>query len=149
WIRPLDRTSTKSLAGTDGATFPFWAPGGGSLGFFADGKLKRVDLGSEEVKALADAPNGRGGTWNADDVLLFPPATAGPVMRIEATGGTPYPATQLAAGQPSHRWPQFLPDGRHFLFLAVQTEQRTLGIFVGSLDGSQPTRLTDDNVAGL
>jgi eukaryotic-like serine/threonine-protein kinase len=149
WVRPLDQTSAKTLSGTEGATYPFWSHDGRSIGFFAEGKLKRIDVSSGERRVLTDASSGRGGTWNDDDVIVFAPTTAGPLMRISAIGGTPSAVTQLGPGQPSHRWPEFLPDGRHFMFVAPQAEQRAEGILVGALDGAEPKRLVDDEVAGL
>ena len=90
---------------------------------------------------LADAPLGRGGTWNPDGVIVFAPTAADPLMRVAATGGTAAPVTRLAAGQGSHRWPQFLPDGRRFLFLMATGQPQTHGVYVGSLDGGEPTRV--------
>ena len=82
WVRPLDQVTAQPLAGTEGASYPFWAPDGRAIGFFADGKLKRIDLGSGGLQVLADAPSGRGGTWNRDDVLVFAPDVArGPDAR--------------------------------------------------------------------
>ena len=78
WVRPLDQVTAQPLAGTEGASYPFWAPDGRAIGFFADGKLKRIDLGSGGLQVLADAPSGRGGTWNRDGVIVFAPAAAGP-----------------------------------------------------------------------
>ena len=73
WVRPLDQVTAQPLAGTEGASYPFWAPDGRAIGFFADGKLKRIDLGSGGPQVLADAPSGRGGTWNHDGVIVFAP----------------------------------------------------------------------------
>jgi serine/threonine protein kinase/Tol biopolymer transport system component len=147
-VRALDQISSKTIAGTEGATYPFWSPDSRSLGFFADRKLKRVDLFSGDVRTLADAPNGRGGTWNRDDVIVFAPTIAGPLMRIGSTGGTPSAVTRLGAGQPTHRWPQFLPDGRRFLYLAPQAAQHSEGVFIGALDGTAAVPVVEDDVAG-
>ena len=116
WVRPLDQVTARPLAGTEGARYPFWRPDGRAIGFFADGKLKWIDLGSNVLHVPADAPNGRGGTWNSDGVIVFAPNGGGVLLRVMATGGTPVPVTQLPSDQGSHRFPQFLPDGRHFLF---------------------------------
>ena len=99
WLRPLDQVKAQPLVGTEGASEPFWAPDGHAVGFFANGKLKRIDLTGGAPQMLADAPAGRGGTWNGDGVIVFAPATSGPLMRLMATGGTPVPATRVAAGQ--------------------------------------------------
>jgi Tol biopolymer transport system component len=141
WLRPLDQVRAQPFAGTEGANYPFWAPDGHSVGFFADGKLKRFDLIGGVVQVVADAPYARGGTWNPDGVIVFAPSAADPLMRVAATGGTVAPVTRLAAGQGSHRWPQFLPDGRRFLFLMATGQPQTRGVYVGSLDGGEPTRV--------
>ena len=141
WLRPLDQVRAQPLVGTEGANYPFWAPDGHAVGFFADGKLKRIDLTGGVLQVLADAPFPRGGTWNPDGVIVFGPSAADPLVRVAATGGTVAPVTRLAAGQGSHRWPQFLPDGRRFLFLMVTGQPQTHGVYVGSLDGGEPTRV--------
>ena len=141
WLRPLDQVRAQALAGTEGASYPFWAPDGQALGFFADGELKRIDLTRGALQVLADAPIPRGGTWNADGVIVFGPSTANPLMRVAATGGTVAPVTRLVVGQGSHRWPQFLPDGRRFLFLVATGQPDTHGVYVGSLDGGEPARV--------
>jgi Tol biopolymer transport system component len=147
WLRPLDQVKAHLLVGTEGAEYPFWAPDGRALGFFADGKLKRIDLNAGTVQVLADAPQPRGGTWNADGVIVFAPSVINALMRVGANGGTVRPVTRLAAGQGSHRWPQFLPDGRRFLFFVGQGQPETHGAYVGSLDGGEPTRVMPSEVA--
>jgi len=149
WLRPLDQVSAQPLAGTEGASFPFWAPNGRAVGFFAEGKLKRIDLTGGALQVLADAPYPRGGTWNADGVIVFAPTIADPLLRVAATGGTAVPVTQLVAGQGSHRWPQFLPDGRRFLFLMATGQPQTQGVYVGSLDGGEPTRVMPAETAAV
>ena len=141
WLRSLDQVTAQPLVGTDGAIFPFWAPDGRAVGFFADGKLKRSDLTGGAVHVLADAPAPRGGTWNSDGIVVFAPTGVDPLMRVAAMGGAVTPVTRLAAGQASHRWPQFLPDGRRFLFLTALGQPQTRGVYVGSLDGGEPTRV--------
>jgi Tol biopolymer transport system component len=150
WLRSFDQVTAQPLAGTDGASYPFWAPDNRAIGFFADRKLKRLDLAGGAPQVLADAPQGRGGTWNRDGVIVFTPVgTASGLMRVMATGGTPSPVTRLAAGQGSHRWPQFLPDGRHVLFLMALGQAQTHGVYVASLDGGEPTRVLASETAAL
>jgi eukaryotic-like serine/threonine-protein kinase len=144
WLRDLDEVSSRTLPGTDGALFPFWSPDGSSLGFFANGKLRRVDLAGGPPIALADATLPRGGTWNRTGEIVFAPTTARPLSMIRATGGNVVPVTHLGPGEASHRWPQFLPDGRHFLFQSAQSTAR--GLFLASLDGGEPTRIMTDEV---
>jgi eukaryotic-like serine/threonine-protein kinase len=149
WVRPLNGVSAEALPGTEGATYPFWSPDGRSIGFFADGKLRRIEASGGPAETLCDAPNGRGGTWNDQGVILFAPDDGGPLFRVSASGGTPAPVTPVDASKPSatHRWPQFLPDGRHFLFLGWTTAggpSEGDGISVGSLDGKAPHLLVRD-----
>ena len=141
WFRRLDQATGQPLPGTEGASNAFWSPDGRSLAFFADAKLKRLDLNGGAPQVLADAPQPRGGTWNAAGIIVFAPASTSPLMRIDAAGGTAAPATRLSPGQVSHRWPQFLPDGRQFLFLSQLGQGQTWGVYVGTLEGGEPTRL--------
>jgi eukaryotic-like serine/threonine-protein kinase len=118
YVRALDSSEAKPLAGTDGASFPFWSPDGRALGFFAEGKLKRIDADGGPTQILCDASAGRGGTWGKDGTIVFSPSQTHGLMRISSAGGTPEPASSLDASkrENSHRWPYFLPDGKHFLY---------------------------------
>ncbi|MSO45442.1 MAG: serine/threonine-protein kinase [Acidobacteria bacterium] len=147
WLRPLATTTAQPLAGTEGAQYPFWAPDSRAVAFFADSQLKRIDLGGGAPQTLAPAPTPRGGTWSADGVILFAPSLASPLVRVPASGGPPVALTTLDR-QNSHRWPSFLPDGRHFLFYAQGTPD-TAGIYLGALDAPAPTRLTAADTAGV
>ena len=149
WLRPLDQVTAQPLAGTEGASYPFWAPDGRAIGFFADAKLKRIDLTGGVLQVLADAPYPRGGTWNHDGVIVFAPANVDALLRVAATGGPSAPVTRLVPGQGSHRWPQFLPDGRRFLFLMAVGQPQTHGVYVGSLDGGEPTRVMPAKTAAV
>ena len=147
WLRSLATTTAQPLAGTEGATFPFWSPDSRSIGFFAGGALKRLDLGGGAPQTLAPAVSGRGGTWNADGVIVFAPSATSPLMRVSATGGAAVAVTTLGPQQTGHVAPHFLPDGRRFLFY-VRGAPDTAGIYLGALDGSAPTRLTPADSAG-
>jgi len=144
WAYEVGGRRTSSLNGTEGASYPFWSPDGKFIGFFADGKLKKVDVSGGQVQVLCDAPNGRGGTWNRDGVIVFSPDAIAGLFRVTSSGGFPVEITKLDASrfETSHRWPVFLPDGKHFLYLganfAGQLENNA--IFLGSLD-SQERRL--------
>jgi Tol biopolymer transport system component len=150
WVRPLDSVSGRALAGTDGASLPFWSPDSESVGFFAEGKLKRVDINRGNVQILTDAPSGRGGAWNRDGTIIFTPnGTQSPIFRVSATGGTASAVTRTeAAKETSHRYPQFLPDGHHFLYY-VQGTPESHGVYVGDLDGSRGRRLFDLDSAAV
>jgi len=148
WLRPLDAAAARPLAGTDGAEYPFWSPDGHSIGFFASGKLKRIDIGGVPPQPIADAAAGRGGTWNRDGTILFAPTNASPLWRVLAAGGQPVQVTKLDLPQQgSHRFPQFLPDGKQFLFFS-QGNPDGQGIYLGSLDKGQTKRLTPGDSAG-
>jgi len=115
WVRPLDSVAAKPLAGTDGASYPFWSPDSASVGFFAGSKLKRIDILGGVPQVIADASvDGRGGTWNREGTILFNSVGGGPLFRVSATGGEPVAVTRLETGQTFHvfsavsaRWPAF------------------------------------------
>ncbi len=143
WVRPLNAPEAHMLAGTDGATFPFWSPDSRSLGFFAGAKLKTVDLNGGSPLVVCDAVFGRGGTWGPDGTILFAPEALSPIVRVSASGGTPSPVTKFDAGQPpSHRWPFFLPDGKHFLYLFVAArDPASDAVYYASVDGRENRKL--------
>src|SRR5258708_2915938 len=129
------------IAGNDGAIFPFWSPDSRSHGFFADSKVKTIDLSGGSALAVCDAPFGRGGTWGPGGVIVFTPGTQSPLMRVSATGGTPVPLTKVDQSQhTSHRWPFFLPDGQHFIYLAINHDPSRAAndsLYYASLDGRE------------
>ena len=142
WRYEVGSREAAVIPGTEDAAHPFWSPDGKAIGFFADGKLKRVDAFSGmSPQILCDAPNGRGGTWNRDGVIVFTPDAFKGLHRIPAAGGTPVEITKLdlARAETSHRWPVFLPDQRHFLFLGANFSGAfdKNAIFVGSLDSDE------------
>jgi Tol biopolymer transport system component len=144
WVRPLDSVSGRALAGTNGATFPFWSPDSQSVGFFAEGELKRIDVDRGTVQILADAPEGRGGSWNREGTIIFTPnSIQSPIFGVSSAGGAVSLVSRLeTATETSHRFPQFLPDGHHFLYY-VQGTPESHGIYIGDLDGSRSRRLVD------
>jgi len=138
WVRRLNSPVTRSLPGTEGAMHPFWSADGRSLGFFADRKLKKVSAEGGPVVALAAARDPRGGAWNRDGVILYAPDGYGPFRSIGAAGGTP--KTEAAVPGPpmafTHRYPCFLPDQKHYLFMMRGVTPGTgskKGIYAGAL----------------
>jgi Tol biopolymer transport system component len=144
WTYDVGGRQANPLDGTRGASYPFWSPDGKFIGFFADGKLKKVAVSGGQTQVLCEAPNGRGGTWNRDAVIVFTPDGSGGLFRVSASGGSPAELTRLDKSrfETTHRWPVFLPDGEHFLYLAANFSGNTEhnAIFLGSL-ASQERRL--------
>jgi Tol biopolymer transport system component len=143
WIQPLDSLTPQPLAGTEGAETLFWSPDSRFIAFGAGGKLKTVAVSGGLVRMLCDAESVKGGTWNRDDMIVFAPNQRTPLYRVAAAGGDATPLTMLdrSRGQNTHRWPHFLPDGRHFLYLARSSRPENNGIYIGSLDSTSVTRL--------
>ena len=138
WIRQLDSLTAQALTGTDGASAPFWSPDSHSIGFFANGKLYKMEAAGGRPQALCDVYEDKGGAWNRDGVILF--ADPGGLYRVSAQGGTPVLVTKVQPKEEAHRWPYFLPDGRHFVFLADAPTTENHHIRLGSLD-SQDTQI--------
>lgn len=131
WVRRLDSMDPRSLAGTDGATYPFWSPDGRYLGFFADGKLRKIPSSGGTAQTICDAGNGRGASWGADGVIVFAPLAFGPLMQVAAAGGTPSPVTTEERLDWTHRNPHFLPDGKRLLyFLGGPSSDDAGGIYM-------------------
>jgi eukaryotic-like serine/threonine-protein kinase len=139
WHRSLRNGTERTLPGARGGYFPFWSPDSSSIGFFADGKLKALDLASNAVRTLCDAPSARGGSWGRSGIILFTPNVRDVIYQIPVTGGNPTAVTTIDTRyHTTHRWPFFLPDGQHFLYLATNhsaTRAEQNGIYVASLDG--------------
>jgi serine/threonine protein kinase/Tol biopolymer transport system component len=143
WMRSLDRLDAQPVPGTEGATGPFWSPDGRRLAFFADGKLKSIEIGSGTPVAICDAPSSNAGSWNEDDVILFSvnrSTTSAVLARVSASGGTPVPVTDTVPGG-RHSRPVFLPGGQHFLYYAFtpapeNPHRPKHPVSIGSLDAS-------------
>ena len=144
-LRSVDSLEMRELDGTEDATYPFWSPDSRYIGFFAQGKLKKVALAGGLAQTLCDAPNGRGGSWNREGVILFAPKPFGGFERVQDGGGEPVPVeTANESPEVSQRFPEFLPDGHHFLYLDKSPQADEAGIFLGGIDGTTPRRLIAD-----
>jgi eukaryotic-like serine/threonine-protein kinase len=150
WVRPTDSLEAEALDGTEGAGSPFWSPDGRFIGFFAQGKLRKTAAGGGAPQVLCDAAEGSyGGTWSPAGTILFAPVPDGGLYQVSANGGTPAPLTTRREGQSGHRFPQFLPDGRHFLFLAQAGRGTASGIYMGSLDSAETVFVLETVVRAL
>ncbi|MDQ3665222.1 MAG: protein kinase [Acidobacteriota bacterium] len=149
WVRALDSLEGQPLAGTEEGSYPFLSPDSRFIGFFSGGKLKKIEVTGGPVQTLCDAPEPRGATWNRDGVIVFAPKYADALYRVSAAGGAPVPVTTLDAARKefSHHYPRFLPDGRHFLYLANSPQRESAGIYVGSLDSKETKLLVNTDVS--
>ncbi|MDX1583222.1 MAG: protein kinase [Thermoanaerobaculia bacterium] len=153
WIRELGSSDAIPVNGTDGASYPFWSPDGQHLGFFAQGKLKRVDLRGGAPQILADAPSGRGAHWGENDLILYAPNIRTSIFSIPASGGSPTAITNYdPEAETTHRWPVLLPDGEHFIYVSRQRIEGAydLGrLMLASLEGGEPRVLIEDSTNGV
>jgi eukaryotic-like serine/threonine-protein kinase len=151
WVRPLSGSRARRLDGTGGAAHPFWSPDTKHIGFFAARKLKVIEIATGIVRTLAEAPLGRGGTWNRDGVIVFTPTLTGvPLSRVDAAGGAASPATRLVNAGELQIWPSFLPGGRHFLVYVFRRDPAQRfgnGLYVGTLD-SPDLQLISSEITG-
>jgi serine/threonine-protein kinase len=143
WLRPLDGLRALPMPGTDDATFPFWSPDSRYIGFFAEHKLKKVASSGGPAQSICDVTDGLGGSWNRDNVIVFSPsAGAGTIQRVSAAGGVPVDVTVRRI---QTRFPVFLPDGHHFLYLLNRVSADQNGIYISSLDGKENRRVLADD----
>jgi len=139
WLRDMDSLVARPLPGSSDANDPFWSPDSRFIGFFSQGKLKKVEVAGGPAQTICDAPQGRGGTWNQNGVIVFTPAGTEPLYRVAAAGGKPARVTELdpSHNERSHRFPWFLPDGRHFVYLARTRASEENAIYVGDLESKE------------
>ncbi len=139
WLRPVNSLAAQQLAGTDNASLPFWSTDSRHLGFFADGKLKKVAVADGSSEVICDAPDGRGGTWSKDGVIVFAPVAAGGLMRVSADGGEPVEVMQTDSSRQETglRFPRFLPDGKHFTFVSLPAHRGNHDVYLGTLGSTQ------------
>jgi hypothetical protein len=140
WVRPLGSAAAQPLRGTEGASFPFWSPDSRFIGFFADGKLRKIDVSGGAPITVCAAAQGRGGSWSTNNEIVFAPGRGSGLSRVPASGGEPTSAVERDStrGEGSLRWPCFLPDAQHLLYSSQAEED---AVWVASLDGSVRKRL--------
>ena len=142
WLRPMDALQSQPMPFTEDATYPFWSPDSRQIGFFAQGKLKKIAAGGGPAQSLCDVGNARGGSWNRDDVIVFSPnSSEGLIQRVAAAGGVPVDVTKT---QGFPYFPVFLPGGRHFLYRINLGGSEKSGLYVSSLDGKENRRVLPD-----
>ncbi len=148
WVRPLESLEARLVTDTDAVAFPFWSPDSQSLAFFSQGQLKRVRASGGLVQSICAAPAGRGGAWSRDGVIVFAPSAEAALSQVPAGGGEPTPVTRFDAAERSHRFPQFLSDGRRFIYTVYfsQANQKPV-VKVGSLDTPTTTVVTETSFA--
>jgi len=151
WIRSLDGVQAQPLPGTEGASYPFWSPDSRFMAFFAGGKLKKIDTTGGVPQVLCNAAAGRGGAWNPDGIIVFTGQVNSPMSRVSASGGVVTAMTKFDPAQAviSHYWPQFLPDGRHFLYYQRSSMPEYQGVYVTTLDSSSSTRILESDGMAL
>jgi eukaryotic-like serine/threonine-protein kinase len=139
WIRPLDSLEGHALNGTAGASLPFWSPDSSAIGFFAENKIKKIDLSTGAIEELCDATDSRGGAWGADGTILYGPDSRSAMWGCSAGKRSPVALTALdrSKAETSHRWPWFLPDGRHFLYFARTGGKPIDSVYAASLDSPE------------
>ena len=151
WVRALDTGKVRVLPGTEGARQPFWSPNGRAIAFFASGRLKIADMSGGAPTTIATVgENAVGGSWQRDDLIVFAPWLSG-LFAVSASGGATRPISTLApeGQESSHRWPEFLPDGRHFLYVVTSANPSRAGTYVGSLDSHERVRLFDSSIVAV
>ena len=151
WLRPIDSVAIQMLAGTEDASLPFWSPNSRSIGFFALGKLKTISISGGSPQSLCDvstAPNGA--SWSRDGLILFSSAGRG-LSRVSASGGVATAVTTLDRRREEHfhAFPQFLPDGRRFLYFVLCTKRDASGIYVGSLESEERRQVLRTDVRAI
>lgn len=137
WVRPLDKLETKQVPGTENGRQPFWSPDGREIAFFREGKLKRIGADGGPAQTICDSGSGFTGAWSREGTILFTSEFGTGIVAVPAAGGTPRTVTILdeARGDVGHFYPAFLPDGRHFVFVARNRDPEKTMIMLGSLDG--------------
>jgi len=144
WIRPLSSTEARKMVQTEGALLPFWSPDSQFVGFWAGGKLKKIRRSGGLPEVICNVAEIAQGAWSPDGTILFARAVNSPIDRVSSDSANATPATSFLPGQVSHMWVQFLPDGRHFIYLArtsLTSDDPQAKVYAQSLDGGAPIEL--------
>ena len=151
WVQSLAELSAEPIVGTEDAIYPFWSPDSRYIGFFGGGKMKKIAATGGPVEIICDASSGRGGSWNSAGMIVFAPSPNSTLYVVSAAGGTPRPVTQFDQNrnEASHRFPWFLPDGRHFLFTSRSFTVSNGAIFAGSIDSPEHKLILDVNTNAI
>jgi eukaryotic-like serine/threonine-protein kinase len=144
WVRAFESLDARMLASTDGASLPFWSPDSREIAYFIDGQLKRVSAAGGAPQVICPAASGRGGSWNRDGVIVFAPVASGSIYRVAASGGDPVAITSLDSTrhETAQRFPKFLPDGRHFLFVSLPRREGVFDVYAGTLGSAERKLVT-------
>jgi len=154
WLRALSGAAVRRLDGTEGGRFPFWSPDGRHIGFFADRKLKTLNVMDGAIQTICDARRAHGATWSASGIIVFAPDVVGPLYKVATSGGAPTTVTPQSGSRPqSAGWPTFLPDGHHFLYVAREEGEArgqggTMDVYVASIDAPDAIRIVTGVVGG-
>lgn len=143
WLRQLNSLTAQPLAGTDGSARPFWSPDSRFLGFMADGKLKKIEVTGGPAQKICDAPTGADGSWSPEGIILYDGRSSDPIYRVPASGGTPVVAVKADASrnEAAVGWPEFLSDGKHFMYLAMNQKPEETTYRIGNLDSTETQAL--------
>jgi Tol biopolymer transport system component len=154
WVRALDALTAQPLAGTEDASCPFWSPDSRFIGFFSSGKLRKIDANGGPPQALCDAASGRGGTWGKEGTILFTPSPSEVIYKVSSAGGaaTPVTAFDEKNAESTHRYPEFLPDGIHFLYLVeggteIEGSEDGFLLYAGSTESKERKRVLATNAS--
>jgi Tol biopolymer transport system component len=151
WLRPLDSLDVQRLAGTEEASLPFWSPDSRFIGFFTDNKLKTISISGGSPQTLADISRPGGATWSRDGLILFAATRTSGIGRVSASGGivTDLVTPARHREEAFYAFPQFLPDGRHFLYFVLSQKRDARGIYVTSLDSKESKQILNADVRAI
>jgi hypothetical protein len=143
YVRSLECLSAQPLPGTEDALLPFWSPDSRFIAFFSEGKLRKIPAGGGSPEVICDAPGGRGGSWNRDGMIIFAPVALGPLSMVSADGGEPVEVARPnpALHETGLRFPYFLPNGRHYLYVSLPRKQGGFDVYLEELNLKRPKRI--------